>query len=96
MCSCANPLFTLSVGNLKVAFDDSLDGVSMQTRSNAHFKTRTKTSQKIVRELLFADDSALVAQNADNMQRLVDRCSSAGEQFSLKKYIKKTECYSNQ
>ena len=39
---------------LEVAFDDSLDGVSIQTPryadlfNVAHFKARTKTSQKIV------------------------------------------------
>ena len=57
------PTFSLylSAMLLEVAFDDSLDGVTIQTRHNAslfnvaHFKARTKT-QKIVREMLFADD----------------------------------------
>ena len=88
---------------LEVAFDVCLDGVSIQTRHNAdpfnlaHFKAWTKTSQKLVREMLFANDSALVAYDAESMQRLVDRFSSAADQFSLKINIKKTEClFSNQ
>ena len=42
--------------------------------------------------MLFADDIALVAHDAKSMQRLVDRFSSAADQFSLKINIKKTEC----
>ena len=98
-CVFAPTLFSLYLSAmLEVAFDDSLDGI--QTRHNAdlfnvaHFKARTRTSQKIVREMLFADDSALVAHDAESMQRLVDRFSSAAVQFSLKINIKKTECLS--
>ena len=42
--------------------------------------------------MFFADDSALVAHDAESMQRLVDRFPSAADQFSLKINIKKTEC----
>ena len=61
-CVLASTFFSLYLSlMLEVAFDDSLNGVSSQTRHNAdlfnvaHFKARTKTSQKIVREMLFAD-----------------------------------------
>ena len=61
-CVLASTLFSLYLSAvLEIAFDDSLDGVSSQTRHNAdlfnvaHFKAQTKTSQKIVREMLFAD-----------------------------------------
>ena len=98
-CVLAPTLFSLYLSAmLEVAFDDSLDGVCIQTRQNAdlfnvaHFKAKTKTSQKIVREMLYADDSALVAHDAESMQRLIDRFSLAAEQFSLKINIKKTEC----
>ena len=98
-CVLAPTLFSLNLSTmLEVPFDDSLNGVSIQTRYNAelfnvaHFKAKTKTSQKIVREMLFADDSAMVAHDAESMQRLVDRFSSAADQFSLKINIKKTEC----
>ena len=46
----------------------------------------------MVREMLYADDSALVAHDAESMQRLIERFSLAAEQFSLKINIKKTEC----
>lgn len=48
-------------------------GVFLHTRTHgklfnlAQLRARTKT-QEIIRELLYADDSALVASNADNMQ----------------------------
>ena len=89
-CVLVPTLFSLYLSAiLEVAFDDSFDGVSIQTRHNAdlfnvsHTKARTKTSQNIVREMLFADDSALVAHDAESMQRLFDKFSSAADQFSL-------------
>jgi len=94
-CVLAPTLFSLYLSTmLEFAFKDSSDGVSIQTRQNAdlfniaHFKAKTKTSQKIVREMLFADDSALVAHDAQGIQRLVDRFSLAAKQFSLKINIK--------
>ena len=44
-----------------------------------------------MRELLFADDSALVAHSADKMQKIVDVFSDASKKFGLKINIKKTE-----
>ena len=44
-----------------------------------------------IRELLYADDSALVANNAVDMQQIVDRFSSAASMFGLKINISKTE-----
>ena len=89
-CVLVPTLFSLYLSAiLEVAFNDSFDGVSIQTRHNvdifnvSHIKARTKTSQKIVREMLFADDSALVAHDAESMQRLFDKFSSAADQFSL-------------
>jgi len=42
--------------------------------------------------MLFADDSALIAHEAESMQLLVNRFSLTAKQFSLKINIKKTEC----
>ena len=73
-------------------------GIYIQTRHNAdlfnvfHFKAKTRTSKHLVRVMLVADDSALVAHSAQDMQMLVDRFSRAATQFSLKITIKKTEC----
>ena len=57
----------------------------------AHFRAKTKTTQILVRELLYADDSALVAHSAEEIQRIVDAFSDASKKFGLKINIKKTE-----
>ena len=44
-----------------------------------------------MRELLFADDSALVAHSTEEMQKIVDAFSDASKKFDLKINIKKTE-----
>ena len=52
---------------LEEAFRDLDDGVYIQSRQDAdlfnvsHFRAKTKSTQTLVRELLFADDSALIA-----------------------------------
>ena len=52
---------------LDEAFRDMGDGVYIQSRQSAdlfnvaHFRAKTNTSRVLMRELLFADDSALVA-----------------------------------
>ena len=44
-----------------------------------------------MRELLFVDDSALVAHSAEEIQKIVDAFSDASKKFGLKINIKKTE-----
>ena len=58
----------------------------------SHFKAKTKTERILVQELLFADDSAIVAHTAEGTQALVDRFESVARSFGLKINIKKTEC----
>lgn len=41
---------------------------------------------------MFADNSAVVAHRAENIQRIVDRFAQTVAQFSLKINIKKAEC----
>ena len=83
---------------LEVAFRSTEEGLYIQTRHNAdlfnvsHFKAKTKTERILVQELLFADDSAIVAHTAEGTQALVDRYKSAARSFGLKINIKKTEC----
>ena len=43
------------------------------------------------RQLLFADDSALVAHSAEEMQKIVDAFSDASKKFGMKTNIKKSE-----
>ena len=45
----------------------------------AHLRAKTKTTRKLMRELLFTDDSALVAHSAEEMQNIVDAFSSASK-----------------
>ena len=56
-----------------------------------HFRAKTKTTWILMRELLFADDTALVAHSAEEMQKIVDAFSDASKKFGLKINIKKTE-----
>ena len=82
---------------LEEAFRDMGDGIYIQSRQNAdlftstHFRAKIKNTHILVRELLFADDSALVAHSAEEIQRIVDAFANASSKFSLKINIKKTE-----
>ena len=73
------------------------DGVYTQSRQStdlfnvAHFRAKTKTTRIMMRELLFADDSALVAHSAEVIQKIIDAFSNPSKKFGLKINIKKTE-----
>ena len=73
------------------------DGIYIQSRQNAdlftvaHFRAKTKTTNILVRELLFADDSALIVLSAEEIQRIVDAFANASSNFGLKINIKNTE-----
>ena len=73
------------------------DVVYIQSRQRAglfnvtHFRTKTKTTRILMRELLFADDSAVVAHSAEEMQKIGEAFSDASKKFGLKINIKKTE-----
>ena len=79
------------------ALRDMGDGVYIQSRQSAdlvniaHFRANTKTTRILMSELLFVDDSALVAHSAEEMQTIVDAFSNAAKKFGLKINIKKTE-----
>ena len=79
------------------AFRDIGDGVyrqwiqSADLFSVAHFRGKTKTTRILMRELLFADDSALVAHSAEQMHNIVDAFSDASKMFDLKINTKKTD-----
>ena len=75
---------------LDEAFRDMGGGVYIQSRQSAdlfnvaYFRAKTKTTRILVRELLFADDRALVVHSAEEMQKLVDDLSDATNNFGLK------------
>ena len=98
-CVLAPTLFSMYLSAmLEVAFKDSREGIYIQTRHDAdlfnvsQLKAKTLTKKNLVREMLFADDSAVVAHSAEDIQKLIDSFAKAASQFSLKINIKKTEC----
>ena len=72
-------------------------GVFIRTRTDgtlfdlARLRSHKKTLEMYIGELLYANDSALVANNAVDMQQFVDRFSSAADMFGPKVNISKTE-----
>ena len=77
------------------AFRDMGDGLYVQPGLNAelftvtHFRAKTKTTNILVREVFFADSSALIAHSAEEIQRIVDAFATASSMFDLKINIKK-------
>lgn len=97
-CVLAPTLFSIFLSAmLEEAFQGMTDGVYIQSRQDAdlfnatHFKARTKSTLVLIRELLFADDSALLAHSPQEMQRIINAFSDASKKFGLKINIKKTE-----
>eukprot|EP00795_Rhopilema_esculentum_P016040 gene16040-7386_t len=56
----------------------------------SRFRAKTKVRESTVRELLFADDAALVAQCEESLQRLLDTFSESCKSFRLRISLKKT------
>ena len=79
---------------LEVAFSDIQKDVYIQTRkeadlfNKADFKSKNQSVFKVVRELLFADDSIPVAHTPNDIQVLMDRFATATKQFCLQANIK--------
>ena len=96
-CVLAPTLFSIFLSAmLEEAFRDMGDGIYIQSRQNAdlftvaHFRAKTNTTNILVRELFFADDSALIAHSAEDIQRIVDAFANVSSKFGLKINIKKT------
>ena len=74
---------------LKHAFKSSTDGVYIHSRSDVHLfdisrlcaKTKTRTVK--IRDLLFADDVAMVSHQKDGLQTLMDKFSESCNLFGL-------------
>ena len=71
-------------------------GVSLLTRDDgnffslARFKAKSRVEECIVREFLYADDAAICATSADQLQELLDGFASACQKFGLTISLKKT------
>lgn len=82
---------------LSSAFKTSEDGVYIHTRSDgklfnlARLKAKTKVRKVLIRELLFADDAALVSHSQQGLQSLVNSLAQACKGFGLTISLKKTE-----
>lgn len=77
------------------AFDSSTDGVYLQPRSVRKLlnltwlHAKTKVSTILIKELLFADDTALVSHTEDAFQRFSDGFTDACKQFGIIISLKK-------
>ena len=84
---------------LDEAFRDMGDCVYIQSRQSAdlfnvaHFRGKTKTTRILMRELLFADDSALVAHSAK--EKIVDAFSDVSKKVGLKITSRRPRCCTN-
>lgn len=82
---------------LEYAFKNSTDGIPIQTRTDGgllnirRFGEKTKLSHHLIRDLLFADDAAIVSHTSQGLQRLLDDFSKACDAFGLTISVKKTE-----
>ena len=72
-------------------------GVHITTRSDgklfnlARLRATTKTKKELITELLFADDTALVAHDEAQMQRMVTAFTEAAQKMGLQIDTQKTE-----
>ena len=82
---------------LSHAFKQSNDGTYLHTRSNgklynlARLRAMTKVRRVLIREMLFADDTALTSHAEDALQRLIGRFASTCREFGLTTSLKKTK-----
>ena len=97
-CVLAPTLFSLflTVVLLKMSTEDE-NGVHITTRSDgklfnlARLRATTKTRKELVTELLFADDTALVAHDEAQLQRMVTVFAEAAQRVGLQINTQKTE-----
>ena len=98
-CVLAPTLFTLYLTAVLEVMSSNLkdEGVYIRTRSDgklfnlARLRATTKTTELCVRELLYADDSALVANDLEEMQQIVNCFAKTATLFGLKINVTKTE-----
>ena len=81
---------------LNHAFEDADGDVFIRTRSDgslfnlAHLRAKTKTMEILLKDLLFADNAALVAHSETTLQCLINNLSKACDLFSLTISVSKT------
>lgn len=97
-CVLAPLLFSIFFSmTLLVAFRDCEVGIPIQFRTDGNifnlrrFQAKTKVHRATIRDLLFADDCALMAHTLTGLQELMNRFAIAASRFGLTVSIKKTE-----
>lgn len=81
---------------LKHAFGTATEGIYLRTRSDgrlfnlARLRARTKIREVLIRDMLFADDAAVLTHTQQELQSLMDRFSQACKDFGLTISLKKT------
>ena len=89
-CVLAPTLFGICFGLLlKHAFDTTTQGIYLRTRSDgrlfnlARLRAKTKVREDLIRDMLFADDAAVVAHTQEDIQSSMDCFSQACKDFGL-------------
>ena len=81
---------------LRHAFGTAQEEIYLQTRSDsglfnlAYLKVRTKVREALIRDMLFADDAAVMTHTQRELQLLMDHFSKACKDFWLIISLKKT------
>ena len=84
---------------LKEALSSTEEGIRVRFRTDGgifnlrRLEAKTKVSDQLVRELLFADDCGLFAHTEQGLQTLMNAFALASAHFSLTISIKKTEVF---
>ena len=82
---------------LQDAFRENDLGVHIPFRNNGNIfnlqrlKAKTETTELLVRDLLFADDCALIAHSINDIKRITDSFAKAACRFGLTINLKRTE-----
>ena len=89
MCPGTHPFAIYFAVLLQHAFDGNEDGIYHRTRIDGslfnlkRLKSKRLTTEVLIRELLFADDAAIVTHSEIELQRLVHRLAEACDIFGL-------------
>ena len=82
---------------LTYAFGTASDGIYLHTRHDGkvfnlkRLRAKTKVICVLIREMFFADDTALVSHTQKGLQCLMDRLSKAYKEFAFTISITKTD-----
>ena len=97
-CVLAPTLFSILFSLMLIsAFKDSSSGINVRYRTDRgvfdirSLKAKTKTTDALIRDLLYADDCAIVTHSEADLQELTNRLSAATKRYGLTISIKKTE-----